>query len=124
MKKSLNTDNAPKPIAPYSQSVLVNGMLFVSGQIPVNPKTNEIVIGIEAQAKQVMENIKAILKDAGLKMSNIVKASIFLANMDDFATINEIYASYFTSNFPARECIQAARLPKDVGIEISVIAFV
>ena len=124
MKKSLNTDNAPKPIAPYSQSVLVNGMLFVSGQIPVDPKTNEIVTGIDAQAKQVMENIKAILKDAGLKMSNIVKASIFLADMNDFSTINEIYASYFTSNFPARECIQAARLPKDVGIEISVIAFV
>ena len=124
MKKSLNTDNAPKPIAPYSQSILVNGMLFVSGQIPLNPKTNEIVTGIDAQAKQVMENIKAILKDAGLKMSNIVKASIFLSDMNDFATINEIYASYFTSNFPARECVQVARLPKDAGIEISVIAFV
>ncbi len=124
MKKSLNTENAPKPIAPYSQSILVNGMLFVSGQIPVNPKTNEIVNGIEDQTKQVMENIKAILKDAGLKMSNIVKASIFLSDMENFTKVNEIYASYFETNFPARECIQAARLPKDVGVEISVIAFV
>jgi 2-iminobutanoate/2-iminopropanoate deaminase len=124
MKKSLSTENAPKPIAPYSQSVLVNGMLFVSGQIPVDPKTNEIVNGIEAQATQVMENIKAILNDAGLTMSNIVKASIFLSDMDNFSKVNDIYASYFKSNFPARECIQAARLPKDVGVEISVIAFV
>lgn len=122
MKKEIKIDKAPAPIAPYSQCVEANGLLFVSGQIPINPETGKIEECIELQTKQVMENIKAILFQSGVNMSNIVKASIFIADLENFSKVNEIYASYFSKPYPARECIQAARLPKNVGVEISVIA--
>jgi 2-iminobutanoate/2-iminopropanoate deaminase len=123
MKKVINTNNAPAPIGPYSQAVAANGFLFVSGQIPSNPATGEIVSGdIKAEAKQVMENIKAILIEAGVNFSNIVKTSIFLTDMGNFAQVNEVYGTYFTDQFPARETVQVAALPKNVNVEISVIA--
>jgi len=123
MKKIINTNNAPAPIGPYSQAVAANGFLFVSGQIPSNPATGEIVSGdIKTEAKQVMENIKAILTEAGLNFSNIVKTSIFLTDMGNFAQVNEVYGTYFTDQFPARETVQVAALPKNVNVEISVIA--
>lgn len=123
MKKVINTYNAPAPIGPYSQAVSANGFLFVSGQIPSNPVTGEIVSGdIKAEAKQVMENIKAILIEAGLNFSNIVKTSIFLTDMGTFTQVNEVYGTYFTDQFPARETVQVAALPKNVNVEISVIA--
>ena len=123
MKKVINTNHAPAPIGPYSQAVAANGFLFVSGQIPSNPATGEIVSGeIKAEAKQVMENIKAILTEAGLSFSNVVKTSIFLTDMGNFAQVNEVYGTYFTDQFPARETVQVAALPKNVNVEISVIA--
>jgi len=123
MKKAINISNAPKPIGPYSQGMLVNGMLFVSGQIPLDPFSGELLKDdIQAQTKQVMANILAILKEADMDFSDIVKASIFLSDMNNFEKVNEVYASYFKVDPPARECIQAARLPKSVDIEISVIA--
>jgi len=123
MKKIINTADAPVAIGPYSQAILSNGSLYVSGQLPVNPKTGEMVQNdITANTKQVMENISAILKTAGLDFSNVLKTTIFLADMNDFAKVNEVYSSYFSSDFPARETVQVARLPKDAKIEISLIA--
>ena len=123
MKKVINTNNAPAPIGPYSQAVAANGFLFVSGQIPSNPVTGEIVTDdIKAEANQVMENIKAILTEAGLDFSNVVKTSIFLTDMRNFAQVNEVYGTFFTDQFPARETVQVAALPKNVNVEISVIA--
>lgn len=123
MQTIIKTDNAPAPIGPYNQAVKANGFLFVSGQIPANPQTGEIVNGsIEEETHMVMKNLEAILKEAGIGFQNVVKASIFISNMDDFARINAVYGSYFTDNFPARETVQVARLPKDVNVEISVIA--
>ena len=123
MKKAINISDAPKPIAPYSQGILCNGFLFVSGQIPLSPYTGELVKGnIEEQTKMVMANILAILKEAEMDFSNVVKASIFLSDMNNFAKVNDVYATYFGEIPPARECIQAVCLPKNVDIEISVIA--
>lgn len=124
MKKIIiNTSNAPAPIGPYSQAVLANGVMYLSGQIPADPASGKLVEGdITAQTRQVMNNIKAILEDSGLDMASIIKTSIFLKNMDDFTKVNEEYQTYFVSNYPARETVQVARLPKDVDIEISVIA--
>ncbi len=123
MKKVINTANAPAPIGPYSQAVAANGFLFVSGQIPSNPTTGDIVSGdVKAEAKQVMENIKAILTEADLNFSNVVKTSIFLTDMGNFAQVNEVYGAYFSDQFPARETVQVAALPKNVNVEISVIA--
>lgn len=123
MQQIIITQNAPAPIGPYNQAVKANGFLFVSGQIPAHPTTGEIVkSGIEDETHMVMKNLEAILTEAGLGFLNVVKASIFISNMDDFAKINAVYGSYFTDNFPARETVQVARLPKDVNVEISVIA--
>jgi len=123
MKKIINTDQAPAPIGPYSQAVAVGNFLFVSGQIPSNPVTGEVVSSdIKAEAKQVMENLGAILSDAGFGFSNVIKTTIFLTDMQTFAQVNEVYGSYFTDNFPARETVQVAALPKNVNVEISVIA--
>ena len=122
-KEVVYSTDAPKPIGPYSQAVWAGNMLFVSGQIALNPQTGELIQeNIETETKTVLNNIKAILAEAGIDFSNIVKTSIFLKNMDDFATVNTIYASYFTANFPARETVQVSKLPKDVNVEISVIA--
>lgn len=124
MKKIINTSNAPAPLGPYNQAILANNTLYLSGQIPINPKTGKMVdSSIEEATKQVMENLQAVLKEAQMTFANVVKTSIFIADMDDFTKINSIYASYFEeATAPARETVQVARLPKDVGIEISMIA--
>lgn len=123
MKKIIHTTNAPSPIGPYSQAVKAGGFLFVSGQIPINPASGELITeSIEQETHQVMANIASILHSEGLNFNNIVKTSIFLKNMDDFAKVNTVYGEYFTADFPARETIQVSRLPKDVNVEISVIA--
>ncbi|MCX6294780.1 MAG: RidA family protein [Bacteroidetes bacterium] len=123
MKKIITSKNAPAPIGPYSHAVLFGNMLFVSGQVGKHPETGEIMFSdIKAETKQVMENVKAILKDAGMDCAHIVKTSIFLKDMNNFSSVNEVYGSYFTSDFPARETVQVSRLPLDVNVEISVIA--
>lgn len=124
MKKEIyNTDKAPAPIGPYSQAVAANGMLFVSGQIPIIPATGELEGGgIQAETRQVMENLKAILENAGTSFENVVKCSIFVGNMGDFIDVNEVYGSYFGEDAPARETVEVAGLPKNVNVEISCIA--
>lgn len=124
MKKIITTPNAPAPIGPYSQAVLVGNTLYTSGQIAINPKTNALVLDdIKTETKQVMENLKAVLSAANMDFNNVIKSTIFISNMDDFASINNIYGSYFDdTNAPARETVQVARLPKDVNVEISVIS--
>ncbi|RYU87368.1 RidA family protein [Mucilaginibacter terrigena] len=123
MKTIINTSNAPAPIGPYSQAVAANGLLFVSGQVPINPKTGEIVTtGIADEAKMVMENLKAILDEAGIGFDSIIKTNIFLTDMQTFSQVNDVYGSYFTADFPARETVQVSALPKGVNVEISVIA--
>ena len=122
-KQIIPTDAAPAPIGPYSQAVMVNGTLYISGQIPIDPATSLVIMGdIEAETRQVMENLGAILKAYGLDHSNIVKTTIFIRNMGDFARINTVYGSFFTKDFPARETVEVSRLPKDVQVEISCIA--
>ena len=125
-KKLVNTDKAPAAIGPYSQAIIAAPFVFTSGQMPVDPKTNELVGGDTAnQAKQVFENIKAILAEAGTDFSRVVKATVFLKNMDDFAAVNKVYASYFTEGIlPARSAVQVAKLPKDVAVEIEMIALI
>lgn len=123
MKKIINTSNAPAPIGPYSHAVLVGNTLYTSGQIAINPNTNELVItDIKLETKMVMENLKALLTEANMDFSHVIKCSIFISNMNDFAQINEVYGSYFTADFPARETVQVACLPKNVNVEISAIA--
>jgi 2-iminobutanoate/2-iminopropanoate deaminase len=123
MKTVINTINAPAPIGPYSQAIAAGGFLYVSGQIPLDPKTGEIESSdIKAETKLVMENIKAILTEAGLDFGSIVKTTIFLTDMQSFAQVNEVYGTYFTAQFPARETVQVSALPKGVNVEISVIA--
>lgn len=122
MKRIINTSKAPAPIGPYSQAVLISNLLFVSGQIALHPETGELMKeNIKTEAGQVMENIKAILTEAGTTFNNVVKSTIFLKNMDDFNQVNEVYGRYFVEKFPARETVQVAALPKDVNVEISVI---
>jgi 2-iminobutanoate/2-iminopropanoate deaminase len=122
-KKIITSKNAPAPIGPYSHGVLVGNMLFVSGQVGKHPETGELVLSdIKAEAKQVMENLKGILTDAGMDFSHVVKTTIFLTNLDNFAAVNEVYGSYFTGDYPARETVQVSRLPLNVNVEISVIA--
>lgn len=121
----INTENAPAPIGPYNQSIKAGGFLFVSGQIPLDPKTNTLVTGdIVAQAHQVLGNLRAILEKAHTDFSAVVKTTVFLSDMSYFAQVNEVYAQYFTANEPARECVAVRTLPKNVDVEISVIAFV
>lgn len=123
MKKVISTSNAPAAIGPYAQANLVNGILYISGQIPLNPETGKLEEGIAKETHQVMKNLDAILKEAGMGFKNVVKATIFLKNMDDFAVMNEIYASYLDAEYyPARETVQVSCLPKNVDIEISMIA--
>lgn len=124
MKEIINSNNAPAPIGPYSQAVKFGNLIYLSGQIAINSANNEIVLdSIEDETHQVMKNIETVLKEANSSLENIIKTSIFLKNMDDFTKVNEIYGSYFSKNFPARETVQVAKLPKDVNVEISVIAF-
>ena len=122
MKKIISTPKAPAAIGPYSQAIEVNGLLFTSGVIPIVPSTGELVEGdIEAQAEQAIGNLAALIEAAGPKIENTIKTTVFIKNMEDFAKVNEIYAKYFTTDFPARSCVEVARLPKDVLIEIEAI---
>ena len=122
MKKVISTDKAPTAIGPYSQALEVNGMVYTSGVIPVNPMTGQIPEGAENQAKQALSNLQALLVASGTTMDAVIKTTVFIKNMEDFATINQVYATYFTGEFPARSCVEVARLPKDVLIEIEAIA--
>ena len=123
MKNIINTFNAPEPIGPYSQAVKIGNTLYTSGQIAINPETGKLEMDtIELEAHQVMKNMEAVLNDANMTFDDVVKTSIFILNMDNFGRINEVYGQYFTNNFPARETVEVARLPKDVNLEISMIA--
>lgn len=122
MKQIISTPNAPQAIGPYSQAVEANGFVFVSGQIPIVPATGQMPDGIEAQTEQVMRNISAILEAAGLTYSNVVKTTVLLKSIADFATMNGIYAKYFTADCPARAAFEVAALPKGALIEVEVIA--
>ena len=124
MKTIIKTDKATMPIGPYNQAILVNNTLYASGQIAINPATNELISGgIEEETKQVMENLAAVLDAAGMHFSDVVKCSIFISDMNDFGTINDVYGTYFDDeNAPARETVQVAVLPKRVNVEISLIA--
>lgn len=123
MKKVIKTENAPAPIGPYNQAILVNGTLYLSGQIALEAKSNTLInYDIESETRQVMANLQAVLKEAGMDFSHVVKTSIFLADMNDFAKVNEVYGQSFGDDAPARETVQVARLPREVKVEISMIA--
>ena len=123
MKEIIATENAPQAIGPYSQAVRAGNMVFVSGQIPLDPVTKEFVPGgIAEQTEQVLKNLKAVFAAAGVEMDQIVKTTVFLADMNDFTAMNEVYGKYFAENPPARATVQAARLPKDAKVEIEAIA--
>jgi len=123
MQKVISTDKAPSAIGPYSQAIEINNMVYTSGAIPVNPATGEIPEGVEAQAIQAFSNLCALVEEAGSKVENIVKTTVFIKEMNDFGKINEIYKTYFKEPFPARSCVEVARLPKDVLLEIEAIAW-
>jgi len=124
-KQIIQTEKAPAPIGPYSQAVKANGFLFISGQVAIDPATNEVVTGgLMKEAQQVMKNIEAILKEANLTFQHVVKTTIFLSDMSLFAEVNEIYAGYFDGDFPARETVAVKGLPKNVNVEISITAVV
>jgi len=123
MKSIVYTEKAPEPIGPYSQAVQAGNMLFISGQIPIDPATNQLISGsISDEARQVMKNLEALLLSAGLSFGNVVKTTIFLSDMNHFAEVNEVYGSYFNADFPARETVAVLGLPKSVNVEISMIA--
>jgi 2-iminobutanoate/2-iminopropanoate deaminase len=122
MKKSINTNKAPAAIGPYSQGIDIGNLIFSSGQIPVNPSTGGIAGGIEEQTKQVLENLKNVLLADGSDLSKVIKTTVFIKDMNHFSKINEIYAQYFIEPYPARSCVEVARLPKDVLIEIEAVA--
>lgn len=120
--KQISTNNAPQAIGPYSQAIISNGLVYCSGQIPIDPATGNIVEGLDAQAHQVFKNVKNLLDAAGTSIDKVIKTTVFIKDMNDFAKINEIYAEYFTEPYPARSCVEVARLPKDVALETEVIA--
>ena len=125
MKKIVSTDRAPKAIGPYSQAVISNGFAFLSGQIPLDPSTGQLIEGdIAAQTERVLENLKSVLEAAGCSLAQVVKTTVYLKDMGEFATMNEVYGRYFTGNPPARATVEAARLPRDVRVEIDCIAVV
>ena len=123
MKQVIQTNNAPQALGPYSQAILAGDTLYVSGQIPINPATGELVTGtVEEQTRQVLENVKAVVEAAGMTLDNVVKTGVFIKDMNDFGAINGVYAQYFVDATPARACVEVARLPKDVRIEMEAIA--
>lgn len=122
MIKRVSTEKAPAAIGPYSQALDTGNMLFISGQIPIDPATGVMADTVEEQAKQVLTNIQNILAEAGLSMQNVVKTSVFLADLGDFAAVNEVYASFFAEPYPARSCVQVAAIPKGAKVEIETIA--
>ncbi len=122
-KHVIHTDHAPKAVGPYSQAVMVGDMLYCSGQIAINPANNEVMkVGVKEQTHQVMKNVEAVLKQAKLNFGNVIKTTIFLTDMNDFATVNEVYASYLQSPYPARSTVAVSALPKGVNVEIEVVA--
>ena len=123
MKQVVSTQKAPAAIGPYSQAIVVDNMVFTSGVVPIDPATGNVVEGdIKVQATRVFDSMKALLEAAGSSCEDVVKTTVFIRNMNDFAALNEIYATYFTGDFPARSCVEVARLPKDVLIEMEAIA--
>ena len=125
MKTLISTGQAPKAIGPYSQAIVANGMAYLSGQIPLDPATNQMIEGgIEAQTERVLENLKAVLEACGASLATVVKTTVFLKDMGEFPKMNEVYARYFAENPPARSTVQAAKLPRDVSVEIDCIAIV
>ena len=124
MKEIISTANAPAAIGPYSQAVKAGDLLFISGQIPLDPATGAVVEGdITVQTRRVLDNVKAILNEAGADFSKVVKTTVFLRDMNDFVPMNRVYAEYYSENCPARSAVQVARLPKDVAVEIETIAY-
>lgn len=124
MNQIINTNNAPAPIGPYSQAVIANGFLFLSGQVAINPENGEVIqSSITEETHQVMRNIKSVLLEASYEFKDVVKTTIFLSDMNLFAEVNDVYGSYFESNFPARETVAVKGLPKGVNVEISMTAF-
>lgn len=124
MKKIISTSKAPQAIGPYSQAVEYNGLIYTSGMIPIVPETGNIAEGgIEEQAEQAIGNLAVLLAEAGSSMDQVIKTTVFIKSMDDFAEVNQIYSKYFTKHFPARSCVEVARLPKDVLIEIEAVAY-
>ena len=122
MREIISTKTAPKAVGPYSQAIKHENLVFISGQIPIDPKTDEIVIGdIEAQTSRVLDNLKAIIKASGMGLENVLKCTCFLKDMKDFTRFNSVYNSYFGEILPARECVEVSRLPKDVMVEVSAI---
>ncbi len=125
MKKIISTSNAPAAIGPYSQAVVLNDMVYTSGVIPIDPANGTVVSGdIKVQTKRVLQSLEALLKDSGSDLGKVVKTTVFIKNMEDFPLVNEVYASFFTDNFPARSCVEVARLPKDVLIEVEAVAYI
>jgi len=125
MRETISTDNAPKAIGPYSQAVIHNGIAYLSGQIPLDPATNQLIEGdIAAQTERVIQNLKAVLEACGGSLETVLKTTVFLKDMSDFPKMNEVYGRFFASKPPARSTVQAARLPRDVSVEIDVIASV
>lgn len=124
MKKIIESKDAPKAVGPYSQAIQADNLLFVSGQLPIDPKTNEMPSTIEQQTRMSLDNLKAVLSEAGCDMSDVVKTTVLLQNISDFGTMNEIYAKYFTGECPARMCYEVAALPKGALVEIDAIAIV
>ena len=122
-KEIVQTDQAPAAIGPYSQAVKANGMVFISGQIPLDPNTGELIAGdIQQQTRQVLRNLQAIVEAAGASLETVVKTTVFIADMDDFVAMNEVYASFFDQPPPARACVEVSRLPKNVAVEIEAVA--
>lgn len=122
MKKIIATDNAPKAIGPYSQAVYINGQLYISGQLPINPETGKMPEGIKAQTEQALKNVKAILEEAKFTLDDVVKTTVLLNDIDDFAAMNEVYAEFYTTKYPARAAYQVANLPLGALVEIETIA--
>lgn len=122
MKKVIFTQEAPAAIGPYSQAIEANGMIYTSGQLPINPTTGEMPKDVEEQAVQSLKNVFAILKEAGVDSSKVVKTTVFIKDMSDFPRINKVYERFFTESYPARSCVEVARLPKDALVEIEVVA--
>jgi len=124
-KETISTDKAPRAVGPYSQAIKAGGWIYLSGQIPISPETNQLISGtIEEQAELVLNNAKCVLEAAGASLDNVVKVTVYLADMDDFAKVNEVYSTFFPKKPPARAAVQVARLPKDVDIEVDMVAFV
>lgn len=123
MKQIISTPKAPAAIGPYSQAVVVGDLIFTSGMIPIIPETKELETGdVKAQARQAIKNLVTLLEESGSGAENVIKTTVFIKNMEDFASINEVYSEFFTDNYPARSCVEVARLPKDVLVEIEAVA--